>query len=393
MKRQLEQIEIPAEHVARERAWSLVQNAFAERAPSPRRRSWRPGAIAALAFAVVAAALSSPGRAVLDDVRDAVLPARVEQATQTVKLPAPGRLLVVSAEGGGVWVLHQDGSRRRIGDFTDASWSPYGRFVAATTPTRLLALEPSGRERWSLVRKRPSWPRWGGSETDTRIAYVTGSELRVVGGDGRGDRAVAQRVQAPPAWRPGPSHVLAFADTSGIRVVEVDSGRVLWRRQKAEPTNALLWSSDGSRLAVLSSSAVTIYRASGQLIRDHRIGSPQHPTAQLPVSASFVGATRDLAVVVRREGGARSSRVLLVPDQRSSSVRQLFAGAGILGDAASSPDGRWLLVDWRTADQWIFLRLPRVQRITAASAITAQFPRSDSAAPLLLLEGRWCCSR
>ena len=42
MKRELERIEIPDEHEARERAWPVVQAAFAEREPQPRRRSWKP---------------------------------------------------------------------------------------------------------------------------------------------------------------------------------------------------------------------------------------------------------------------------------------------------------------------------------------------------------------
>ena len=42
MKRELERIEIPEEHEARERAWAVVQAAFAEHEPQPHRRSWKP---------------------------------------------------------------------------------------------------------------------------------------------------------------------------------------------------------------------------------------------------------------------------------------------------------------------------------------------------------------
>ena len=39
---ELERIEIPDEHEARERSWAVVSAAFAEREPQPRRRSWKP---------------------------------------------------------------------------------------------------------------------------------------------------------------------------------------------------------------------------------------------------------------------------------------------------------------------------------------------------------------
>ncbi len=49
MKRELERIEIPGEHEARERTWSVVATAFAERQPvEPRSRMLRP----AIAIAV-----------------------------------------------------------------------------------------------------------------------------------------------------------------------------------------------------------------------------------------------------------------------------------------------------------------------------------------------------
>ena len=49
MRKELEQIEIPAEHEARERSWAVVRAAFAEREPQAARRSgslsrpWRSG--------------------------------------------------------------------------------------------------------------------------------------------------------------------------------------------------------------------------------------------------------------------------------------------------------------------------------------------------------------
>ena len=92
VKRELEQIEIPNEHEARVRSLAVVREAFAEREPQPRRRSWKPLAAIAIALVVVAGLLSPPGRAVLDDIREVV---GVEKAQPALfSLPAPGRLLV-----------------------------------------------------------------------------------------------------------------------------------------------------------------------------------------------------------------------------------------------------------------------------------------------------------
>ena len=53
MKRELERIEIPGEHEARERSWAVVRTAFAEREPEPRQRSWKPVAVLVGAAALV----------------------------------------------------------------------------------------------------------------------------------------------------------------------------------------------------------------------------------------------------------------------------------------------------------------------------------------------------
>lgn len=390
MRKDFERLELPGEHEARERSWAVVQSAFAEREPQPRRRSWKPVAALVFGLAIAAGLLSPPGRAVLDELRDAV----GVESTPPLTLPADGNLLVVSAERGGVWIVHRDGSRRRLGAYEDATWSPFGRFVVATTRSRLVALDGDGRERWSLPALRPSWPRWGGSRTDTRIAYVAGSTLHVVAGNGKGDRPLAERVNTPPAWRPGRGHVLAYAQPGALRVVDVDTGRELWGRSRVEPLFALLWSADGKRLATLSNVAVAIYDDTGRLVRRVAFANPSHSgPAGFPVSAAFDPRGHDLAVVVRREDPARRSQVVLVPGDRATrSTRELFAGAGEIADVAWSPGGRWLLADWRSADQWLFLRMPEVGRVVAVSGIARQFPRPDGKGPLLWLGGRWCCA-
>ena len=292
MRKQLEQLEIPGQHEARERSWAVVRAAFAAREPTPRRRSWKP--IAAIACALVAAAglLSPPGRAVLDGVRGVV---GVEKAQPALfSLPAPGRLLVIADSG--AWVVDEDGSKRRLGSYREASWSPFGRFLVASRRNELVALTPSGEVRWTLARPDVVFPRWGGTKTDTRIAYLSRGELRVVGGDGRGDRLLDRLAdEQPPAWQPGPGHRLAYARRDGtVRVVDTDTGAVL-------------------------------------------------------------------------DGDAQLSLIEAPP--------------------TLSPDGRWRVVGWADADQFVFTRLGRPRQLRAVSNVSSQF-RSRTFPTII----GWCCS-
>jgi hypothetical protein len=66
--------------------------------------------------------------------------------------------------------------------------------------------------------------------------------------------------------------------------------------------------------------------------------------------------------------------------------RTLFNGVGEVSDLVWAPDGRWLLVGWRSADQWLFIRSDG-KRIRAVSNVSEQF-RSRSGFPHV--EG-WCC--
>jgi hypothetical protein len=74
----------------------------------------------------------------------------------------------------------------------------------------------------------------------------------------------------------------------------------------------------------------------------------------------------------------------LAPD--ASAARRLFSGAGTFDGLAWSPNGRWLLVAWHDADQWVFVRDGSTPRIAAASNVSSQF---DGSFPRL--EG-WCCT-
>jgi hypothetical protein len=362
-------------------AWEVVKRAYEERSPTPRPRRARL-ALAATALAVTAAvvaALSPPGKAVFHSVREAV---GIEHAEPALfSLPAPGRLLVVSGDNGGTWLVKADGFMRKLGPYTDAEWSPHGLYVIATERNGLVAFDPDGGVRWQLARHDPSWPRWEGTMTDTRIAYVAASGLRVVAGDGSGDHLLdAHAGDVPPAWDPTRLHTVAYYSGGAIVLRRAD-GPLVWRASIKVTPSDLEWSSDGRYLAVVSPMQIVVIDQRGRV---HRTISMLG--AQLR-QAAFKPGTHDVAVVVRAAG---RSEVRMVDIDHPGHARLLFAGPGTFGDVEWSPSGDWLLVNWPDANQWVFIKGKRVR---AVANIRQQFARSDGLGPMLQLSGRWCCSK
>ena len=376
---------VPGEVETLTRNWRVVRAAYAEEErSSPRRPYLRLAVALAAALAVAAAAASPPGRAVGGWIRETVRE-RVDGETPArpalASLPSGGRLLVVAPSG--VWVVHADGAKRRLGVYDDATWSPQGRFVAATRGRQLVALEPDGDERWSLSRSRAvSSPRW--SPSGFRIAYLAGRSLRVVAGDGSPDRALAPLpTPIAPAWRPGEAHVLAFADRRGrVRVVDTDTRKELWAvRTDAKPTS-LEWSLDGARLLVAAPGRLDVYDNGGRLSR--RVPLP----AGARVTAVAFGPGGD-SIAYSAAAGGKAFVFLFRPGQRSA--RLVFSGEGRFSDVAWSPDGRWLLVAWPDADQFLFIRTPGVRKVVAVSNIAREFdPGRPARAQFPEVIG-WCC--
>ena len=170
-----------------------------------------------IAVAALAGVLASPpGRSVIQSIREAVGVKKTQH--ELFSLPAPGRILVDSS--GGPWIVDANGSRRRLGSYREASWSPYGRFVVAARPNELVTLDPKGGVHWTLARPEVRFPRWGGTHTDTRIAYVDRAGLHVVAGDGTGDQA-----NAPTASRGG--RLPGSRTRSSVMRLSAPSGQVL----------------------------------------------------------------------------------------------------------------------------------------------------------------------
>lgn len=354
---------VPDEAGAEERAWRIVRAAFAEREPARRRtRLVRPALALAAALALLAGALSAPGRAVLGSIRKQVVGER-RAAPALFSLPAEGQLLVDSRVG--PWIVQPDGSKRLLGRYAEASWSAYCRYVAVARGRELTAVDRKGNVRWSLARRGPVRDaRW--APDGFRIAYRSGPSLRVVIGNGLGDRRlVAHVAPVPPAWRPGNRHVLAFVDPSGrVVVYDTDSRVRLWRSRSVEAPGQLLWSADGARLLAVRKRGIAVFDERGR-----RLGALGLPGLAGP--AAFAPRGHRFALVrVRRE---RSEAVVLDADALRSPARRIFSGAGRFTGVQWSPDGRWILLGWSSADQWLFVRSAGVQRIRAVSDVSNQF--------------------
>ena len=148
LRRALLAIPPPDELGATRRSWQLARAAFDEREPTPwPKRHTRGLVAAAVAIAALAAAVSPPGRAVIADVREALgteKVARVPQPrTAPFSLPAEGRVIVTAPTG--VWIVQANGSKRRLGNFDEASWSD-GGLAVASSPEPARGLQPDGRD-------------------------------------------------------------------------------------------------------------------------------------------------------------------------------------------------------------------------------------------------------
>jgi len=382
LRRELMRIHPPDPIDAERRAWAVVRAAFQEREPVPRRqRLARPLIAVAVGVALIAAVVNPP---VLNAIRDAV--GRTTKTKQIVykralfSLPASGRLLVNTARG--PWIIRPDGGRRLLGRYRDASWSPRGLFVTALGPHELVALQPNGTVRWSLARSgRLSSPQWSPDVAgSTKIAYLRGTTLRMVAGDGTEDRLLDAAVASTaPAWKPTPGFVLAYAGGAGrIRVVDTETGKLAWHSLRLPPLRELAWSSDGMRLLALARGSLVVFGERGG-----RIGHTRLPADA--IAAAFEPGSHRIAVLLRYPD--RSSVEILNGDAPGiTRPQQVFSADGRFGTLAWSPNARWLLAGWRSADAFMFVTPAGRQRLV--SDITAQLGAFPT-----VPEAGWCCAR
>lgn len=391
-RRTLKNVQAPDEPGAQQRAWVVVRSVYRESAPTPARVGSRlvVALVPVVAAVAAAVALSPAGATVARLVKDAL--GVTHAAKALVSLPAPGRVLVSGP--GGAWVIHADGSARRLGSWPEASWSPDGLYVAVARGDRLAAVDPHGTVRWSVARSAVADPRWY-PPSGYRVAYLSGNTVRVIVGDGSGDHLLASdAARVAPAWRPGRPdgpYQLAYLSSAGEVIVrDADTGRVIWKAAPPAPVRTLAWSNDGSRLLALSWTRATLFDPSGRVLQST-------PTAGSIIAGALSPSGRQLALIRTGERtGAQSGSggvdqlVLSKLGSASAPLKVAFSGSGIR-DLAWSPNGRWLLVGWPAADQWVFIRVAPNPRIVAVSRIAQQFGSGLARGRFPTLDG-WCCT-
>jgi hypothetical protein len=386
---------LPGAAEAERRGLTVVSQAYAERRP-PERPVLSRLAVALAVVTLLAALILTPAGAAVRDWIDDVFTAGVRHAEPALtEIPGGGELLVQSQRG--PWVVQADGSRRLLGRYREATWSPRGLFVAVAAGRTLSAIEPDGTPRWSIsASDRIDDPRW--SPSGFRIAYRTGGTLRVVRADGTKDALVGSAGAAvPPAWFPPGLHLLAYVD-SGHRVVvaETDTNRNMDAVGASPGVLGLGWSADGHKLIEISRDGLWIRDVRmSKLTSSVRLDPARRiplPPAAVVRAAAFSPRGGTIAVLLDRSlgpGPPRSEALLI--DPAGGPARRLFSVSGHLTQLAWSPDGRRLLLAWPAANQWLFVPTGGGARLRAIGDIAAVFaPGKARRASYPSVEG-WCC--
>lgn len=397
----LREVPVPGEEAAERRGLAVVEAAFAERVATgdAAGAGRRPVALPRLALALglvtllTALLLSPAGAAVRDWVGDVFTANTPRPEPGLAEVPGGGRLLVESAAG--PWVVQPDGSRRLLGQYREATWSPRGLFVAAVAGRELSALEPDGTPHWTIAAPRPVLgPRW--SPSGVRIAYRSGAALRVTAADGSDDHLLAAPVAAvAPAWSPLGLHQLAYVDARGrLRIAAADSGAPLATAPALPAVRQLEWAGSGT-LVEASASALRVRRtAIAKLTGAVRLGPPRRlalpPAATVLRDVALAPSGKTIAAVVgvASRNGPRSVVLLYAA---GGGVRRLLNAPGRISEVAWAPHDDRLLLAWPSADQWLFLPTSGRREGRSLTGIAAAFaPGERGAAPFPRLEG-WCC--
>jgi hypothetical protein len=400
LERALREAPIPASAEAERRGLAVVEAAYGELATGRGEVGGRRPSLPRLALALgivtlLAAVLLSPaGAAVRDWVGDVVATSAPRPEPGLAEIPGGGRLLVQSAAG--PWVVQADGSRRLLGDYGEATWSPRGLYVAAAEGRSLSALEPDGTPHWSITAPgRVRDPRW--SPSRYRIAYRSGDELRVVAADGSGDELLDDGL-APvaPAWSPLGAPEVAYLDVTGLLLIaDSESGGRLASAPAGTDVRQLEWGANGAAILEVSPESLRL-----QEVRPLKVAARPGieflrelplPPGTTVVDAALAPQRRLVAAVLTdwRKSGTRSSVVLF--GAQGKEPRRLLSVPGSLGEVTWSPDGKRLLVAWPGADQWLFLPVGR-GAARAIARISSVFAPGGRAASFPRVEG-WCCRR
>ena len=362
MRRELEWIEIPGEHEAASAAWRsspCVRGA--------RSRVERPSAAAPRACgrrrggALAAAVLSSPGRAVLDEVREVVGVERAQPAL--FSLPSPGRLLVASdaASGSSNRTARSACSARtakRAGRRSAASSSLHGRTNSPrSSPTATCA----GRSPAAAFASRAG--RHGNGHAD---------RVRRSHGDPRRRRRRHGRPVARAAWARA-YRMAAWPDPSSRTPIAAGGSRRR-RRDRRHP----LADKSGRRrrrARVVVERPPACRRRARATRRSRGLHAHGRSLHRLP-HAAWDGDRGGRAPGQPCPGGRQARRRTGSPvHARCPGIA--FSGPGALRDPTWSPDARWLLVGWPALTSWYSCVLT-VKRIRAVSNVRSSSARARS---------------
>lgn len=395
VKRLLQEVRIPDELGAQQRAWPVARSAFAGRLSVPRRRSRLRFAPAPALLLLVAGVLElTPAGAAVHRWIDKTLSAPRTVSMNAMSLPAPGSLLVSGAAG--AWVVTARGARNRLGAWTAASWSPHAWYAAVTGANELAAVNRHGKVDWRVLASAPSDPSWS-PPSGYRISYLSGSALWVITGnagpvDGSGLfrwRVAGDAAPVAPAWRPDSAwrpgrplrDELVYVSSRGsVVAVNGDSGRRLWRASVSGSPALLSFSANGARLLVLTRHIATVLDGSGR-----PVGSIAGAGRDSFTSGALSPDGRTLALLSYRT----VTLVDLAPTPRPAQSVFTARGGG-LRQLVWSPDGHWLLATWPTADEWVLIRATGRPSDEIISRVSEQF-RGAGGRLFPNVDG-WCCT-
>ena len=234
----------------------------------------------------------------------------------------------------------------RIDDGAFAAFSPDGRWIAETPFDRRDHLR-TGTIR--VIDRRTGEGR----------VFRVGDELTV------GGFSLDGEIVAAP-WDGGPPVLLdpVSGEVTGTLPPSVE---------KAAPS-MMTWSPDGRAIAAsicCDRSRIVIADASGAVMANVVVG---HRNVSIPTWSP--DGTRVAVVVRSLERGGHRTADLIVVDAETGGTSVVDDRVSDMFWASWSPDGRWLLLDDWTRDQWLFLAADGGQRMA--------YPRLGGMA-------RWCC--
>lgn len=389
----LRETPVPLDEDAERRGLKVVSEAFAQRRRRHRNPLPRIAVAVAIATLLAALLLSPAGAAVRSWVSDAFKAGMPDAETGLTEIPGGGRLLVQGQVG--PWVVQADGSRRLLGDYGEATWSPRGLFLAAAAGGTLSAVEPDGTPRWSLSSTSAvSDPRW--SPSGFQVAYRSGSQLRVVAADGSDDGLLDPAISpVAPAWAPWGLGLIAYVDARArLRIVRTDSGDTAGSAPAMPGIANLEWAANGSTLLESSPRSLRLRELTvNKLATQLEIGAGREIALPAPASIRDTALSPNgdtVAVLLALHSAGPPSSLVLLVDTHGSAQSGLLSTPGRLSEIAWSPDGSRLLVAWPDADQWLFIPVEGQGRVRAIGKIASQFAPGDPAAAFPRIAG-WCC--